>query len=105
MNHIRPAVSPATAAELLRLLMRDLSEDLYCAGWLHDLEYHLWRAIDADSADDPDWPIEAGWRQALKELSAVCNGWWHWDGSAGGERFLPLSEWKHIYLKTRAQTS
>jgi len=49
---------------LLRLLMRDLSEDLYCAAWLHDLEYHLWRAIDADAADDPDWPIgHAGGRR------------------------------------------
>jgi len=34
--------------------MRDLSEDLYCGGWLHDLEYHLWWAIDADAADDSD---------------------------------------------------
>ncbi len=85
--------------------MRDLSQEFYCAGWLTNLEYGLWRAIDADAEDDPEWTIAAHWRQALLELSAVCDGWWRWDAAAGQECFVPLNEWKSFYNHTKEQVT
>ena len=77
--------------------MSELSEEAYCAGWMHDLEYELWQVLQSDS------PSRFGRLVAsddqlykLRSLSSACEGWIHFD-DAREETWLSFAEWQPLY--------
>jgi hypothetical protein len=95
--------------------MSEVSEDTWCAGWLIDLEFLLWDAIQdrvqipvAGGKGAPADRPASGRRSPrylqdesrdviadedlhdLAELSALVGGWHDYD------RFIPLDEWLSI---------
>jgi hypothetical protein len=98
-NAAKLARSPnKDAAWMLVVLMSDISEDCWCAGWLMGCEYSLWSI--KENAEDRTWGM--AWVSdddcaKLRELSAQCGGWWIWDREAGGNVFLTLEEWEPLY--------
>ncbi len=76
--------------------MSDLSEAGWCAGWMQDTEFELWRGV-------VDGPFRFGRLQLtsadverLRRLSAACGGWIVFDGNKE-ETFVPLDRWNTIY--------
>ncbi len=86
----RLAAEPRICAGLLARLMSDLSEDLWCAGWLHDLEHDLWGALQGTSSTRLSPPE----LEQLRYLSDKCGGWIVWDDRGTGRRWVPLAEWR-----------
>lgn len=91
------------AAEELRQLMSDISENCYCASWLMGLEYTLWSfATDPSTRRGTDWgqdSVSEGEIGELRRLSAECDGWIVFDTEAPitktclGETWVPLDKW------------
>jgi len=68
-------------AGLLLKLMSGISEERWCAGWYHNLEYILWDAVTG-RREDICSPEEI---EQLKYLSGKCGGWIIWDEQAKDE--------------------
>ena len=67
-------------AGLLERLMSAISEEYWCAGWMHNLEYTLWDVVTGRRAGICS-PEEI---EQLKYLSEKCGGWIIWDEQAKG---------------------
>jgi hypothetical protein len=92
----------------LRNLMRYISEDCYCAGWLNGLEYILWEMV-SDSTASREFgmgEVEESAIARLRELSQQVGGWWRWHddnderdlpSEEWGERFTPMADWLVMY--------
>lgn len=99
------------AAFLLVAQMRELSEQMWCAGWSSGLEFDLWFEVLRGGVD----PVPVGMvgpsnltcleAVKLRELARRAGGWWMWwqepKGCAGvresGEVFVPMAEWRKVY--------
>jgi hypothetical protein len=88
-------------ADLLVKLMSAISEEYWCAGWMHNLEYMLWDVVGG-KREDLCTPEEI---EQLKYLSGRCGGWIIWDEQAKGERFVPMQDWLRLYEAKRKKTS
>lgn len=78
-------------------LMSDISEECYCAGWMHGNEYRLWDAI-TNPNDDRIYgftKINDEQIERLRDLSRKLDGWVVWDDEVG-ERFVTIEEWERI---------
>lgn len=85
-------------------LMSEISEDCYCAGWMHGNEYTLWSMIAVPGASR-DYGMDAVSEEDLAELKLLSDRlggwvvWWDDDYDQNcateewGERFLPMAEW------------
>jgi hypothetical protein len=80
-------------AGLLEKLMSAISEDYWCAGWMHGLEYTLWDVITGRRTG----VCSAEEIEQLKYLSEKCGGWIIWDDQSRGEKFVPMQEWLRLY--------
>jgi hypothetical protein len=88
-------------AKTLLGVMHDFSEER-CAGWLIDMEFRLWSAMERDDKYDCDG--DPTLIRILQRLAADAGGWWvhcntvarGWE-ETGGRVFLPTDEWKAIY--------
>lgn len=87
----------AHAAETLRWLMRDISEEQMCSGWLTGLEYDLWRMVTTGRRWYGLGYIPEERVQLLRLLSQTARGWWVWSEDAKRERFVSMSEWLRMY--------
>jgi len=85
-----------TAADL-RDFMSQLSEDCYCAGWMHDLEYLLWSAVMNGPVHQGNWDITQSDIDRLRLLARRAGGWIIWDKSLPGEACLPIDQWLMRY--------
>jgi hypothetical protein len=90
--------------------MEYLSEENWCAGWLHDLEFELWEWVIKWRAGVPLSPDEeANWdhwtkdAQALSWLAEQAGGWWRWVPDVGPE-FVPMEEWVRVYEGRRGMS-
>ncbi len=90
-----------TTAGLLRKVMSGISEEYWCAGWMHNLEYMLWDAV-IGKREGICSPEEI---EQLKYLSGKCSGWIIWDEEAKDERFVPMQDWLRLYEAKRSKTS
>lgn len=97
------------AARALYSLMRSISEECYCAGWMSGLEDALWRMLNGGSrrygqGEDAseDRTVTETSVAALRHLHERCGGWWTWhddttgagpDPSQWGARFVTIEEW------------
>lgn len=83
-------------AKDLELLMSDISEVAYCAGWMNKLEYDLWRITLQGSQPYGQTIISPQEISRLKKLSARCGGWIRFDDKFG-ETFVTFDEWEVLY--------
>ena len=88
------------AGRLLRSKMSELSEELYCAGWCHGIEYVLWDNVTG-SRDKLD-KVNSKDVEELRQLSGDAGGWFVWDGQQHDARFVPMHEWLRMYGKRRS---
>lgn len=83
--------------------MSDVSETAYCAGWMDDTEYQVWRLLHGGSrwgmldAEDLAEELDAV-RKALE--AAGC--WIVWGDD--GEEPIPLDEWEKRYAAHKARS-
>jgi hypothetical protein len=80
----------------LCLLMSDISEEAWCAGWMNGLEYALWYIM-------LHGPAKYGWKvingdtiQQLKNLSEQEECWITFD-QVTQETAVSLSEWEAMF--------
>lgn len=85
---------PQIAAAILGRVMGDLSQDCWCAGWLTDLEFHLWAAAHGARSQFTRSDLAQ-----LKYLSAKCDGWIVWHEAAPWRRYVPLSAWEPMFAE------
>jgi hypothetical protein len=72
-------------------LMSGISEDYWCAGWVHGLEFDLWDA--AMNAADHRFKVTARQANLLRLLSEECDGCWYWkEDRDDNPQFVSLSE-------------
>jgi len=90
------------AAVRLRDVMSGLSEEHYCAGWLHGLEFMLWDACQTDEPCMFGWSVvDVAEVAELRRLSKKSGGWWRFDDEHG-ETFVTMDEWQVRYEAHRA---
>lgn len=89
--------------------MSDVSEDCWCATWMHDCEYELWAMLagewPAGLVEDGacEWgmsKVTAAEIENLRRLSADAGGWCRWDpdfGAWGGVVLVAMEEWVRLY--------
>ena len=85
----------------LYLLMSEISEDCYCAGWMHGNEFRLWDAV-TDAADPLHYGMSEIAREDVDRLRALheeIGGWIEWCDDSDG---LPLGEWGPYFIPTAA---
>lgn len=95
-------VSRATARAALLAEMERISDDGWCAGWMHDLEYDLWAATLAPRSTRA---TEAGLTTFLpaylRGLATTARGWWMWStrkqSAPVHRRFVSLARWRKFY--------
>jgi hypothetical protein len=89
-------------ARALADYMSELSEQAYSAGWMKDLEFNLWVALQGESHEHGGLKLSSEQRLRLSELSAYCGGWIVFRDHTE-ETFLSLQEWRPEYEKWRSQ--
>ena len=80
--------------------MSELSECAYCAGWMQDLEYALWRAATEGVFRYGRLDLTAEHIQRLKTLSDACGGWIRFDDELE-ESFVPITQWIEQYYEPK----
>jgi len=87
------------AKDALVGMMRDISEDCWCAGWLNGLEFTLWDAVTTGEMEVGWGTVETRELVRMKFLHELVGGWWTWPEGESGERFVTTEEWLAILLK------
>lgn len=89
-----------TAQRALLVYMRHLSDDIWCASWLIDLEFTLWGwVLRWRSGAEPISRFEQTSIpdiEVLSWLAEQAGGWWHWKEGSKEPEFVPLHEWVEI---------
>lgn len=87
------APDEAACAGLLAL-MSGLSQAIYAAGWMQDIEYELWSAIQPEGRIMR--AVTARQRHLLRLLSEEADGWWRYED---GPVFVPMAEWERLIAR------
>jgi hypothetical protein len=83
--------------------MSDISEEAYCAGWMSDLEFDLWRVVVAGEEQYGWYTLDEATVSRLRRLSEECGGWIVFDDEKG-ETFVPLTTWLQMFEAHSHQT-
>jgi len=84
----------------LLALMRGISEEAWCAGWMMGLEFDLWAVREGrQDAYGQIGAITERQARLLRDLSDEADGWWRW-GDTDGPTFVRLEEWRKIIGET-----
>jgi hypothetical protein len=86
------------ARELLPTLMSAISEDCWCAGWLHATEYALWTMVEHGAGKWGQGEVTQAQVDRLKRLSELAGGWFAWRDGDGPE-FVPMERWVAEFAK------
>lgn len=90
-------------------LMSDISEDCWCAGWMHGNEYALWTLVTDPKSKGGEYGGVKVDQRHIDDLRAISNeigGWIRWrddeeDPSLPCEEwgpvFTPMAEWLAMY--------
>lgn len=84
--------------------MSDLSEEAWCAGWMPDLEYHLWAVILDAREIHSFMTLTAEERGKLAELATACGGWIVFD-DVNAETWIALPAWEKHFAAWRSTQS
>lgn len=97
----------------LALLMSDISEDCFYAGWISGLEYTLWgMTLDPSKNQFGVHEVPLSEIEKVKLLSREIGEWpvWADDDEPGAEdvdglwlKWLPLDEWEKTYSVLEAE--
>jgi len=87
------------ARDMLVRMMRNISEDCWCAGWMHDLEFTLWDAMKTGNVDFGWGTVAERDLIRMRRLHELAGGWWIFAAGEGSERFVSTEEWLAIYAK------
>jgi hypothetical protein len=71
--------------------MTGISEERWCAGWLSNLEFILWRARNGEPSGFEVGSATPRQAELLRLLSEEAGGWWVYEEA--GPVFLPMDEW------------
>lgn len=83
-------------AESLLDAMHSYAEE-WSAGWLNDMEFILWSAVQMDRRwAAAEWHEAASRARVLRALAHLSGGWWIWGGPEG-RTFLSLDVWERRY--------
>jgi hypothetical protein len=82
--------------------MSQISEDTYCAGWMRDLEFELWKALGNPDRRYAGYNLSPNEITMLRSLSDSCGGWIVYD-KVTQETFVPLSEWEKRFAEFEAK--
>lgn len=76
-------------------LMSDISEDCYCAGWMHGLEYAIWGALQGGDRRYGMSEMDAAKLERCRVLAKELDGWviWYDDDDEDNDAVLPINEW------------
>lgn len=88
----------STPQRALADYMSELSEEAYCAGWMDDLEFSLWRIVTDGSGRYGSMEITEKHVSKLRALSRLCGGWIVFD-DRDEETFVTLREWQRRYTE------
>lgn len=70
-------------------LFNELSEEYWSAGWLFDLDVHLWLWMN-----DENSPLKPEHREELKRLSSETGHWIWWPENKINPVSVPLDFWR-----------
>lgn len=76
-------------------LVSDISEDCYCAGWMHGIEFDLWAVICGDATDYAGVTLADHRVQALARIARDADGWVRY-GDSGVESVDSVT-WAKMY--------
>ncbi len=80
-------------------MMSDLSEDHYCAGWLHDNEHYLWQCVQQPDLAYGHAPLDAETIADLRAAVAMVGGWVRCQGAPTHDAaFASLAEWEPLHV-------
>lgn len=77
--------------------MSQISEEAFFAGWMDDLEFHLWDAIHGGSRKYGQVTLTQTQLDGLRQLSGRLGGWVCFGDDEGVEDFVPLDRWVVLY--------
>ena len=86
----------------LALAMSEISEKCYCAGWLKNLEYVLWHAVENGERKFGQDSIARSEIDKMKQLSTVTNCWVYINNNEA-ETAILLDEWKILHHNSFAK--
>jgi len=86
-------------------LHSELSEEAWYAGWMIDLEYALWDAVERGPRSYGRLLITEEHIARLRQLAAACGGWIQFGDDAPEEKFVPLDAWKRLAAERAADPS
>ena len=81
-------------------LMSNISEDGYSAGWMEDLEFNLWDALNGGEKKYGRHIITSSQLEELKFLSQMCGCWIIFNGEQE-ETAIDIEEWRKIFIDAR----
>lgn len=90
------------ARELLPTLMSEISEDCWCAGWLHGTEYALWKMVEHGAGKWGQGEVTQARVDRLRRLSELAGGWFAWRDGDGPE-FVPMERWVAEFAKKESK--
>lgn len=79
--------------------MSAISERSYCAGWMIDCEYEIWRALTEPASPHGRWLLEDHDRWHLTLLSKEVGGWVRpsEDNEVDEYERIPMPQWREMY--------
>lgn len=83
-----------TDRQKLQELMEEISEDNWCAGWLHNLEFDLWRIMNEGTQRYGKQDVTTKQIRRLKLLSDRCSGWFVFNDDV---EFVYINQWRTMY--------
>ncbi len=80
-------------------LMREISQEYFCAGWMIGLEYELWRAVlrYPQPSEALLGFIEQEEVAELKDLAEELQEWVFRGDDDAREKLIPLADWQRIF--------
>lgn len=75
--------------------MSDISERAYCAEWIENLEYYLWRILLGGEPRFGQTVVTDEEVNTLRRLSEAAGGWVRFGDQ--GEEFVPAAQWPALY--------
>lgn len=84
--------------EVLYIIMSDLSEEYWAAGWMSGTEYDLWRVLNGETV--PGWPLTPGEVERLRVIRDAAQCWIVYED---GPKAVPLPEWRDRFARLGVQ--
>ena len=96
-------IAPGETGFELQEAMAEISESVWCAGWLNDLGFILWAHINRDDrpnvnlARTSDDEYHRASFVRLTTAAATDGGWCYWPVGSDGVRYVSMEKWLPTY--------